>query len=303
MKTALVIMAAGIGSRFGAGIKQLTPIGPNGEKIIDYSIHDALEAGFTDVVFIVRRDIEPLMRELVGDRIAERLGAEHVRYVYQELENVPAEFDGKALAAQRKKPWGTGQAVLSCRGAVDCPFAVINADDYYGKEGFRLLHSFLTEHAEDRGNYCMAGFVLKNTLSDFGTVTRGICSVDENGYLTDVVETFDIAKCGAGAVSRTGPVDPEAAASMNMWGFTPDFLDSLEAGFAEFLRTAELTKGEYLLPSVVGEQLKAGKVTVKCLRTEDTWFGVTYADDKPIVERAIRELIAGGQYPEKLWAD
>lgn len=301
MKTALVIMAAGIGSRFGAGIKQLTPIGPNGELIIDYSIHDALEAGFTDVVFIIRREIEPLMRELIGNRVSGMIGEGRVHYVYQELTNVPEGFDGEALAAQRKKPWGTGQAVLSCLGTVDCPFAVINADDYYGKNGFRLLHAFLEEHAEQKGSYCMAGFVLKNTLSDFGSVTRGICSVNENGYLTDVVETYDIVKTADGAESRTGKVDPEAAASMNMWGFTPDFLCFLENGFREFLLTAELTKGEFLLPSIVGEHLKKGEITVKCLRTEDSWFGVTYAADRPLVEKAILRLIAEGVYPEQLW--
>lgn len=301
MKTALVIMAAGIGSRFGSGIKQLTPVGPNGEMIIDYSIHDALEAGFTDIVFIVRREIEPLMRDLVGDRIAGVIGAEHVKYVYQEFTNVPEGFDGEVLAAQRKKPWGTGQAVLSCLGTVDCPFAVINADDYYGKSGFRALNAFLKEHAADRDHYCMAGFVLKNTLSDFGSVTRGICSVNEDGYLTDIVETYDIVKTAEGAESRTGKVDPESPASMNMWGFTPDFLRFLENGFIEFLRTGDLTKGEYLLPTIVGEHLKKGEITVKCLRTEDTWFGVTYADDKPLVEQAIRKLVSEGIYPEKLW--
>jgi len=302
MDTALVIMAAGIGSRFGTGIKQLTPVGPGGEMIIDYSIHDAMEAGFNKICFIVREEIEPLMRELVGNRIAGILGEENVIYVHQKLNALPEGYDGDALAANRKKPWGTGQAVLSCWKTITCPFAVINADDYYGKKAFQIVHEFLVNHTETRGQHCMAGFILKNTLSDFGSVTRGICEVNEEGYLTNVVETFDIVKTAAGAESRGGvPADPESIASMNMWGFTPDFLDSLEAGFRRFLETGELTKGEYLLPSVVGEQLKSGEITVQCLKTDDTWFGVTYAEDKPLVEAAIRQLIAEGKYPEKLW--
>lgn len=302
MKTALVIMAAGIGSRFGKGIKQLTPVGPNGEMIIDYSIHDALEAGFTEIVFVIRRELESLMRETVGDRIAARIGSGNVRYVYQELDKVPDGFDGKALAAGRSKPWGTGQAVLACRGTVDVPFAVINADDYYGKRAFRLVHDYLSENAGQTGRCCMAGFVLKNTLSDFGTVTRGVCRIDANGYLADVVETHDISRTPEGAEANGVKLDPENPVSMNFWGFTPDFLDCLEDGFSAFLQTGDLAKGEYLLPAVVDSRIKAGAITVRCLTTEDSWFGVTYAQDRPLVESSIRGLVESGVYPGKLWS-
>lgn len=301
MKTALVIMAAGIGSRFGKGIKQLTPVGPNGEMIIDYSIHDALEAGFTEIVFVIRRELEPLMRETVGDKIAARIGEENVRYVYQELEKVPEGFDGPALAAARSKPWGTGQAVLSCRGSVNVPFAVINADDYYGKKAFRLVHDYLTEHEGEAARCCMSGFILKNTLSDFGAVTRGLCRVDENGYLTDVVETHEIVKTPGGASANGVTLDPDNPVSMNFWGFTPEFLDCLEDGFRDFLETGDRIKGEYLLPAMVDNRIKAGAITVRCLTTEDSWFGVTYAQDKPLVEASFRDLTERGIYPEKLW--
>lgn len=297
METALVIMAAGIGSRFGGGIKQLTPVGPNGEKIIDYSIHDALEAGFTQIVFVIRRELEALMRAEVGDRI-EAKGV-CVKYVYQELEDLPEGFDPK-LAENRKKPWGTGQAVLACRSAVSVPFAVINADDYYGKEAFRLIHGYLAEHGTEQHRYCMAGFVLKNTLSDFGSVTRGLCKVDADGYLTEIVETKGLVRTADGAAAGDRPVDPETPVSMNVWGFTPEFLDALGDGFREYLKTGDLVGGEYLLPGVVGELLAAGKITVRCLRTNDTWFGVTYAEDKPLVQERIGALVEAGVYPEKL---
>ena len=301
MNTALVIMAAGIGSRFGQGIKQLTPIGPNGELIIDYSIHDALEAGFNEIVFVIRRELEPLMREMVGDKVAARIGEENVHYVYQELEKVPEGFDGPALAAGRTKPWGTGQAVLACRGTVKVPFAVINADDYYGTKAFRNVHDYLVEHAGEKSRCCMADFILKNTLSDFGTVTRGVCTV-KDGYLTDVVETFDIKKTETGAEAGDGTVlDPAASVSMNFWGFTPEFLDCLEEGFARFLEAGNTAKGEYLLPVVVDKQLKSGAITVRCLTTDDTWFGVTYGQDRPLVEAAIRDLIAKGVYTTPLY--
>lgn len=298
----LVVLAAGIGSRFGAGIKQLTPIGPNGELIIDYSIHDAMEAGYTDVVFIVRREIEPLMRELIGDRIAAKLGEEHVKYAYQEIDAIPEGAVAPETVAERKKPWGTGHAVLSCKDIVTQPFTVINADDYYGKAAFRLVADFLKANYDSRSNYCMAGFVLKNTLSDFGTVTRGLCTLDEASMLTDVTETFRIAKTAEGAESDGRALDPESLASMNFWGFTPDFLETMDDGFRTFLRqAANPLKDEYLLPSVIDEQIKAGKATVKCIKTDDSWFGVTYAEDKALAAAALEKLIQAGLYPEKLW--
>ncbi|MBQ1282070.1 MAG: nucleotidyltransferase [Oscillospiraceae bacterium] len=302
MKTALVIMAAGIGSRFRGGIKQFTPVGPNGELIIDYSIHDAIEAGFNEIVFVTRREIEAQMREQIGDRIAALIGKvgnlTRVAYVHQEIDDVPAGFE--ELAAARAKPWGTGQAILACHGKVTCPFAVINADDYYGKQAFRDVHDFLTAHGEEKGHYCMAGFILKNTLSDFGTVSRGICAVDNTDYLTCVTETHAIEKTPTGARSGDTEIDPETPVSMNMWGFTPDFLDTLEAGFRTFLATEP--GGEYLLPGMVGEQLARGESRVKCLRTGDSWFGVTYQEDRELARASIRSLIEAGVYPEALWA-
>lgn len=302
--TTLVIMAAGIGSRFGQGIKQLTPIGPNGEIIMDYSIYDALNAGFNKVVFIIRRELEKDFKEIIGNRIA---AITNVAYAYQELDNLPEGFtppDG------RKKPWGTGQAVLCCKGIVNEPFMVINADDYYGREGFVKVHDYLAEMkpAENISNFCMAGFILKNTLSENGGVTRGICKVDENGYLYDVNETRDIVKTPEGAGISDGhgnsvPIDAGSQVSMNMWGFTPDILDELESGFAEFLTalTPDDLKSEYLLPMVVDQMIKDNTARVKVLPSNDKWFGVTYQEDKDEVISSIRTLIRKGMYPDNLF--
>ena len=231
-KTALVVMAAGIGSRFGGGIKQLEPVGPSGEIIMDYSIHDALEAGFNKVVFIIRKDLEKDFKEIIGNRIEKLV---EVEYAFQELDNLPGGFQNPE---GRTKPWGTGQAVLSCKGLLKEPFAVINADDYYGKEAFVKVHDYLVEEHPDNGmlDFCMAGFILGNTLSDNGAVTRGICKV-EHGYLTDVVETSGIEKLQNGGAAVPGedgklvPVDAESYVSMNMWGLTPELLDEIEKGF------------------------------------------------------------------------
>ena len=311
MKTALVIMAAGIGSRFGGGIKQLEPGGLHGEIIMDYSIHDAIEAGFNKVVFIIRHDLEEVFREVIGNRI-EKICAAHnveVAYAFQEKENVPA---GVTVPAERKKPWGTGQAILSCKGIVDCPFIVINADDYYGKEGFRKVHDELVANA-DPSAYCMAGFVIKNTLSDNGAVTRGICRMDEHGMLTDVDETSNIVKVPAadgsaafGVEADGVKIDPESLVSMNMWGLKPEILELLEEGFAEFFRVTpedKLLKAEYLLPMFIDELIKAGKASVKVLSTADKWFGVTYKEDKPVVVESFKKLIEAGVYKEELFSD
>lgn len=300
--TSLVIMAAGIGSRFGKGIKQLEPVGPCGEIIMDYSIHDALAAGFDRVVFILRRDIEAEFRATIGNRI-EKICP--VSYVFQEKENLPAGF---TCPADRKKPFGTGHAVLSCLGTVKEPFLVINADDYYGKEAYRLAHDFLVSNAGESA-YCMPGFVLKNTLSENGGVTRGICRVDGNGYLQGVVETRGIERAGDGAVAEVDgarvPVDLEAIVSMNMWALTPAFLEVLEKGFARFL--SELEEGdvtsEYLLPTIIDGMVQSGKATVKVLPTPDVWFGVTYLEDKPTVVKAFRELYEKGAYQPDLYGD
>ena len=303
--TALVIMAAGIGSRFGGGIKQLEPVGPNGEIIMDYSIHDAMEAGFNKVIFIIRRELEKDFKEIIGHRIEKLLPVE---YAYQELEDLPAGYE---VTPGRTKPWGTGQAVLSVKGMVDGPFLVINADDYYGQEGFRRIHDYMAEHMDSQSeiyDICMGGFVLSNTLSDNGTVTRGVCQVDEEGYLTNVTETYNIQmkEDGLHATDESGApvtISPSQPVSMNMWGFTPDFLDELESGFRTFLSEQKEgdIKSEYLLPTIVDQLIKSGRANVSVLETTDKWFGVTYKEDKPVVVESIKKLIAEGKYPEKLY--
>ena len=305
MNTSLVVMAAGIGSRFGGGIKQLEPVGPSGEIIMDYSIHDAMEAGFNKVVFIIRRDLEKDFRSIIGDRIARIVDVE---YAFQELSDVP---DWYKLPADRVKPFGTGHAILSAKDCVHEPFAVINADDYYGKEGFKLIHDYMVRDMRTSGkpyDMCMAGFVLKNTLSDNGGVTRGVCVADENGYLTDIEETFEIERQADGTLKAVDEnknprhVEPDQIVSMNMWGLTPDFMDELKEGFPEFLKSLKPgdIKSEYLLPSIIGECIKNGKGTVKVLASHDKWFGVTYKEDKPVVVESFKKLIADGVYPECL---
>ena len=305
MKTALVIMAAGIGSRFGGGIKQLTPMGPEGEIIMDYSIHDAIAAGFNKIVFIIRRDIEADFREIIGNRIEKTCRALNVEtaYAYQSLTDVP---EGVAVPAGRAKPWGTGQAVLACKGLLHEPFAVINADDYYGKEAFIKLHDYLQGYTPEKPMaLAMAGYILKNTLSDNGGVTRGVCRVDENHFLTGVDETSDIVKTPEGASANGQPLNADSFVSMNFWGLTPEFLDVLEDGFREFfdhIAGREL-KAEYLLPIYIDELLHQGKVTVKVLETRDKWFGVTYKEDRETVASSFRKLIEDGVYGHHLFAD
>lgn len=302
-KAALVIMAAGIGSRFGGGIKQLEPIGPNGEIIMDYSIYDAKEAGFDKVVFVIRRDLEKDFKEVIGNRIEKVIDVE---YAYQELGDIPAEF--KERYAQRTKPWGTGQAILCCKDVVDTPFLVINADDYYGKQAYKEAYKYLTDEACDKEHeICMVGFVLKNTLSENGAVTRGICKVDGSGMLEEIIETKGIEKEGSEAVVRSEgeerTVDIESAVSMNMWGLHPNFFEILDKGFTEFLSNIEDgdLKAEYLLPTIIGGLLEEGKLAVKVLESTDKWFGVTYKEDKESVVSSIRNLIETGVYQEKLF--
>lgn len=305
MKTTLVIMAAGIGSRYGGGIKQLAAVGPNGEIIMDYSIHDAIEAGFDKIVFIIRHDIEEAFREAIGDRIegiCAGLGVE-LGYAFQELDALP---EGVTLPEGRTKPWGTGQAVLACKDQLDGPFAVINADDYYGKQAFVLLHDFLQNYTPEKpGDLCMAGFVLKNTLSDNGAVTRGICRMNEEGFLTGVDETSGIEKTADGAQTGGKVIDAESLVSMNMWGLTPEFADMLEKGFVEFFGgiAGNEMKAEYLLPIFIDSLLKQGKVNVKVLPTQDRWFGVTYQEDKPVVVESFAKLIEAGVYQKDLFSD
>lgn len=303
MKTTLLIMAAGIGSRFGGGIKQLAPVGPNGEIIMDYSIHDAIKAGFERIVFIIRKDIESDFKEVIGDRIEKicaKAGVE-VAYAFQSLDKIP---DTYQVPEGRTKPWGTGQAVLVAKDLVPGPFAVINADDYYGKEAFSKIYSFLTSEVKDNA-FCMAGFVLKNTLSDNGAVTRGICKVGENGYLSDVVETHDIVKTADGAESNGEKIDVESLVSMNMWGLSTEYMNMLESGFDKFLSEigSNPLKAEYLLPIHIGELLRDGEVSVKVLETQDKWFGVTYKEDKDFVVESFKKLIADGVYNADLFSD
>jgi dTDP-glucose pyrophosphorylase len=302
-KTALVIMAAGIGSRFGEGIKQLAPVGPRGEIIMDYSIHDALEAGFNKVVFIIRRDLEEEFRKIIGERIEK---VTEVEYVFQELDALP---EGFTKPKDRTKPWGTGQAVLAARKVLDEPFVVINADDYYGKEAYVKVHEYLVQShpQDDKIHICMAGFRLGNTLSDNGSVTRGICRIEE-GRLSGVEETHNIFKTETGAMihdedGHTRSVSVKELVSMNMWGLTPAFMDILENGFVKFLQ--EIPEGnikkEYLLPELIDRLIKSGKACVDVLETKDEWFGVTYQEDKASVTEAFRKLTEKGIYPEGLY--
>lgn len=303
-RAALVIMAAGIGSRFGGGIKQLAPVGPNGEIIMDYSIYDALEAGFDKVVFVIRKDLEKDFKEVIGNRIEKQT---EVAYVYQEVDDVPADYKDKF--AGRTKPWGTGQAILCCKDVINSPFLVINADDYYGKSAFKEAYSYLTRvHDTGKIQICMVSFILKNTLSDNGGVTRGLCQVDSDGMLTGIKETHNIEKEGMGAVIRsdsgTQELDADSPVSMNMWGLTPEFIDILKTGFDEFLKeiAEDDLKAEYLLPTIIGELLEEGRLDVKVLKSHDQWFGVTYKEDRETVTNAVRKLIEDGIYPSVLYS-
>ncbi len=301
--TTLVVMAAGIGSRYGGGIKQLEQVGPSGEIIMDYSIYDGMEAGFNKVVFIIRRDLEKDFKEIIGNRIEKHV---KVEYVFQELEALP---EGFTKPADRAKPWGTGHAVLCCKDIVKEPFAVINADDYYGKEGFKRIYEYLNSGNKAPGAYCMAGFILGNTLSENGAVTRGVCKVGADGKLAQIKETSGIVLMGDHAAAKDGSgaevrIDLNSAVSMNMWGFQPDLFDKLQTGFIEFLSTLpknELKK-EYLLPEFVGNLVKKGEATVQVLKTSDHWFGVTFKEDKEKVVQSVRALVDQGVYPVQLFS-
>ena len=297
MNTALVIMAAGMGSRYG-GIKQIEPVGPSGEIILDYSIYDAIEAGFNKVVFIIRKDIEEAFRAAIGDRIEKRIKTE---YVFQNMDDLPAGF---TVPEGRTKPWGTGQAILACKDVVKEPFAVINADDYYGKEGLKRIHDYLCSPAtvDTKYNFCMAGFEIGNTLSENGTVTRGICQV-KDGILTKIVETKEIGKGDGCAVTPDGSVALNQPVSMNMWGLTPDIFPELEKRFVTFLGNIEGNelKAEYLIPTIIGDMVEEGLASVHVLKTADKWFGVTYKEDKPLVVESFAKLVSQGVYKKKLW--
>lgn len=311
MKTTLLIMAAGIGSRFGGGIKQLEPMGLHDEIIMDYSIHDAIAAGFNKIIFVIRKDIEDDFRERIGNRVEEictRLGVE-VAYAFQNRNDIP---DGFEVPSDRTKPWGTGQAVLAAKHLIQEPFIVINADDYYGKEAFIQLHNWVVQDHADTA-VSVAGFILKNTLSEHGGVTRGVCYVaDGHTHIVDVVETSNIVKTANGVEADGKSLDPETYVSMNMWGFpakegcAPAFIKVLEDEFVTFFEKAvpaNPLKAEYLLPTLIGGLLREGKVTVKVLETNDKWFGVTYQEDKAYVKESIKSLIENCVYREELYSD
>ena len=304
MKTTLLIMAAGIGSRFGGGIKQLAKVDDKDHIIMDYSIHDAISAGFNKIVFVIRRDIEADFREIIGNRIEAICAPKGVQvcYAFQALDDLP---EGEAVPAGRTKPWGTGQAVLAARDMISEPFAILNADDYYGKEAFVRIHEYLTGHPSENA-FCMAGFRLKNTLSENGSVTRGICEMDTQGYLTNVMETTGIVKTAAGPAAGDLQLNSNGLVSMNMWGLTPGFMDTLAEGFRSFFRETvkeNPLKAEFLIPVFIGQLLREGTVSVKVLETRDKWFGVTYAEDRELVMNSIRELIRAGVYTEDLYDD
>lgn len=301
-KLALVVLAAGMGSRYG-GLKQVDPVGPAGEVVIDYSIYDALSAGFAKLVFVIRRDIESEFRKTIGARFEDRC---EVRYGFQELDCLPTGFN---VPEGRAKPWGTGHAVLVAGPVLEEPFAVINADDFYGRSGFRALAGHLGGVRNVAAEFALAGFVLRNTLSEHGSVARGVCSVSPDGMLKGVTEMTGISpdrRGGAVNVTEDGlkqQLTGNELVSMNMWGFTPALLPGLEQGFKEFLTTQEgQPKSEFYLPAAVDAMVKAGQATVRVLPSPDQWFGITYREDKPRVTASIRRLVEEGAYPSPLWS-
>ncbi len=300
----LVVMAAGMGSRYG-GLKQLDPVGPNGELIIHYSVYDALQAGFDKVVFIIREDIEAAFREHIGESVEKQC---ETVYVHQKTSDTPP---GVSIPIARQKPWGTAHAVYAARSVLNTPFAVLNADDFYGRSAFRILGSYLQNSAElgDSSDYCMVGYRLANTLTEHGHVSRGVCEINADDYLLGIEERLRIQKFGERAkYTEDGenwielPMD--STVSMNMWGFPPSFLHELSTHFPRFIQMhqANLEKAEYLLPNVVGDLLKEDGASVKILRTDAQWYGVTYREDAPLVKQAVRNLIQQGVYPSDLRA-
>ena len=300
----LVVMAAGMGSRYG-GLKQIDPVDEQGHIIMDFSIYDAVKAGFKKVVFIIKKENEESFKEAIGDRLSKQI---QVEYVFQELTNLP---DGFSVPEGRVKPFGTGHAILCCMDVVDAPFAVINADDYYGSHAFQVIYDYLTTHEDDdKYRYTMVGYVLENTLTENGHVARGVCMTDEDNNLTGIQERTHIEKRNGQAAfteddgATWTEIPNDSIVSMNMWGFTPSILQELKAGFPVFLEEnlkKNPLKCEYFLPPVVGNLLTEEKATVKVLKSTDKWFGVTYKEDKPVVVAAIRKMKEDGLYPEKLW--
>lgn len=304
-KPVLVVMAAGMGSRYG-GLKQIDPVDKEGHIIMDFSIFDAVKAGFEKVVFIIKKENEQDFRAAIGDRLSEKI---KVSYVFQELTNLP---EGCAVPEGRVKPWGTGHAIMSCMGEIDGPFVVINADDFYGSHAFQVAYDYLTTHQDEEGiyRYMMVGYRLENTLTDNGHVARGVCEMDAQGYLADIHERTHIEKRGNGAAYTEDegktwiPISGDATVSMNMWGFSESILGELQSRFSAFLEEnleKNPLKCEYFLPFVVDELLKEGRATVAVEKSQDKWFGVTYKEDKPMVMAAIQNLKDQGVYPAHLW--
>ncbi len=304
-KPVLVVMAAGMGSRYG-GLKQIDPVDDAGNIIVDFSIYDAVRAGFEKVVFIIKKENEADFREVIGDRLSKHI---EVSYVFQEMENLPAGF---SVPEGRSKPWGTGHALMSCLGAVHAPMAVINADDYYGRNAFAMAYDYLSknEDSADAYNYMMVGYLLENTLTENGHVARGICVKDEDGYLVDIHERTHIERRGDGVAyleddGKTWvPIPAGSTVSLNMWGFTESILEELKSHFEQFLRenlTGNPLKCEYFLPSVVDVLLREKKATVRVVQSVDQWYGVTYRKDKPVLMAALQRMKEEGLYPQNLW--
>ena len=288
-----------MGSRYG-GLKQIDGLGPNGETIMDYSVYDALRAGFGKVVFVIRKDFEEAFREVVISKYADKVPCE---VCFQSVDKVP---EGCTYNPERTKPWGTNHAVLMAKDLIREPFAVINADDFYGRESFQVLADYLKSVEGTTGKYCMVGYRVANTLSENGSVSRGVCATDENGYLTDVVERTKIEKVGDKIIYTEDGVDTEIApnspVSMNMWGFTPEYFEYVEKAFVEFLQArGQELKSEFYIPTLVNDMIRSGKATCKVLDTTSKWFGVTYAEDRPQVVMKINNLVREGVYPEKLF--
>ena len=301
-KISLVIMAAGIGSRYGGGIKQLAAAGPSGEILMDYSIYDALKAGFEKIVFVIRHDIEKDFREIIGAKIECVCETE---YVFQEIEDLP---EGFSKTVGRTKPWGTGHAILACRNAVKEPFAVINADDFYGRESFTNIYRYLSEdiHKEGLENIFLSGYILKNTLSENGGVTRGICKMGDDGFLQSINETKNIRREG-GRICADGidSISEDTFVSMNMWGLYPSFIDKLGKGFVDFLSGLSDSdiKSEFLLPDIIDGLIKKKEACVKLIPTHDKWFGITYKEDMGLVRSSIEQLVKKGEYPVNVMAE